>query len=288
MDQEFEERAQALLAGAYDLHMHAAPSPFNRLLDDFALVDEAGQAGMAGIMLKSHYESTAARAQLVNRHSDSSAVAYGGIVLNWPVGGLNPYAVENALKRDAKIVWMPTRDSQNSLYAGDMPGDFFSRKGITILDEDGALKPVVFEIMDIVKKYGAALATGHLSPEESVLLCREGVRRGVRMVLTHPEFDRTVVDPQTQKELAGAGVWVEKCWYNIAEGNCAAQELAEHIRIVGAEHCFMCTDRGQWNREHPVEAMLRFISILLEQGISEEEVTSMLQDVPAKVLGLVS
>lgn len=288
MDQAFEERAQALLAGAYDLHMHAAPSPFNRLMDDFALVDEAGQAGMAGIMLKSHYESTAARAQLVNQHSDSSAVAYGGIVLNWPVGGLNPYAVENALKRDAKIVWMPTRDSQNSLYAGDMPGDFFSRKGITILDESGTLKPVVFEIMDIVKKYGATLATGHLSPEESVLLCREGVCRGVRMVLTHPEFDRTVVDPQTQKELADAGVWVEKCWYNIAEGNCTAQELTQHIRVIGAEHCFLCTDRGQGNREHPTESMLQFISTLLEQGIAEKDIAVMVRDVPIKVLGLVS
>lgn len=288
MDQELEKRARPLLSGAYDLHMHAAPSPFNRLLDDFALVDEAGQAGMAGIMLKSHYEPTAARAQLVNQHSSSTAVAYGGVVLNWPVGGLNPYAVENALKRDAKIVWMPTRDSKNSLYAGDMPGDFFSRHGLTILDEDGALKPVVFEIMDIVKKYNAALATGHLSPEESVLLCREGVRRGIRMVLTHPEFNRTIVDAQTQRELASAGVWVEKCWYNIAEGNCTAQEMAEHIRIVGAERCFLCTDRGQGNREHPTEAMLRFISALLGQGISEEEIAAMVRDVPVKVLGLVS
>lgn len=49
--------------------------------------------------------------------------------------------------------------------------------------------------------------------------------RDVRMVLTHPEFDRTVVDPQTQKELADAGVWVEKCWYNIAEGNRTAMCL---------------------------------------------------------------
>lgn len=286
MDQEFVTRAQPLLQGAYDLHMHAAPSPFNRLMDDFALVDKAGQAGMAGIMLKSHYESTAARAQLVNRHGNSSAAAYGGIVLNWPAGGLNPYAVENALKRDAKIVWMPTRDAKNSLYAGNMPGDFFTREGITILDEEGALKPVVLEIMDIVKKYGAALATGHLSPKESVLLCREGVRRGVRMVLTHPEFDRTVIDAQTQKELAAAGVWVEKCWYNIAEGNCTAAEMAEHIRTAGVEHCFLSTDRGQGNREQPVEAMLRFISALLEQGISEQEIAVMVRDVPAKVLGL--
>lgn len=50
----------------------------------------------------------------------------------------------------------------------------------------------------------------------------------------------------------------------------------------------MCTDRGQSNHEHPVEAMSRFISTLLEQGISERELTVMIHDVPMKVLGLVT
>ena len=96
------------MQGAYDLHMHAAPSPFHRVLDDYGLLEEAGRAGMAGIMLKSHYESTIARAILANIHCASCTKAYGGLVLNWPVGGLNPYAVENAMKRGCRIVWMPT------------------------------------------------------------------------------------------------------------------------------------------------------------------------------------
>ena len=117
------------MQGAYDLHMHAAPSPFHRVLDDYGLLEEAGRAGMAGIMLKSHYESTIARAILANIHCASCTKAYGGLVLNWPVGGLNPYAVENAMKRGCRIVWMPTRDAKNSLCSGNMPGDFFDRSG---------------------------------------------------------------------------------------------------------------------------------------------------------------
>jgi len=285
MDQT-SEQARTLLKGAYDLHMHAAPSPFARALDDFELLREAGDAGMAGIVLKSHYEPTAARAELANRHSSSGAKAYGGLVLNWPVGGLNPYAVENALKRDAKIIWMPTRDAQNSLISGDMPGDFFKREGITILDGQGALKPEVLEILEIVKRWDAALATGHLSPEESVLLCREGARQGVRMVLTHPEFDRTTVDARTQRELAAAGVFIEKCWYNIAESNCTTQEMVHNIRTVGPEHCFLSSDRGQGNREHPAEGMLRFLSVLLEEGLSPDSLYTMTHDIPVQVLGL--
>ena len=153
LDKQLLQTAHQLIQGGYDLHVHAAPSPFSRLMDDFALLEDAGRAGMGGIMLKSHYEPTAARAAIANAHCSSEAVAFGAVVLNCPVGGLNPYAVENALKRDAKIIWMPTRDAKNSLRVGDMPGDFFSREGITALDDEGALKPEVLEIMDIVKKY---------------------------------------------------------------------------------------------------------------------------------------
>ena len=281
-----EKIVSSLLSGAYDLHMHAAPSPFGRLMDDFGLVEEAGAAGMAGIILKSHYEATGPRAQLVNAHSGSKCKAYGGIVLNWPVGGLNPYAAENALKRGASIVWMPTRDSANSLRSGNMPGDFFDRPGIVIQDESGALKPEVPEILRIAKRYNAAVATGHISPEESVLLCRKGREMGTRMVLTHPEFDRTAVAPAIQKELAGLGVYIEKCWYNIAEGNCTAEEMADSIRAVGCEHCFLVTDRGQGNREHPVEGMRRFLHTLVQAGFTEEELYTMTHTVPALVLGL--
>ena len=194
---ERKEVLERLVKGAYDLHMHAAPSPFGRAMDDYGLLQEADAAGMGGIMLKSHYESTAARAQLVNAHAGCTAKAFGGIVLNWPVGGLNPYAAENALIRDARILWMPTRDSANSLLSGNMPGDFFSRPGISVVDEAGSLKPEVVEILNIAKKYNAAVATGHISPEESITLCKAGAAMGVRMILTHPEFDRTVVDAAT-------------------------------------------------------------------------------------------
>ncbi len=284
MNKEFD--AAELMKGAYDLHMHPSPSPFSRKMDDFELLKAAGRAGMAGIMLKSHYEPTAARADLVNEHSASCTKAYGGIVLNWPVGGLNPFAVENALVRNCRIVWMPTRDAANSLLSGNMPGDFFDRKGISVLDEAGDVRGEVKEILEIAKKHDAAVATGHISPAESVAVCREGIARKARMVLTHPEFSRTRIGAETQKELADQGVYIEKCWYNIAEGNCTAEEMAANIRTVGAEHCFLCTDRGQHNREMPVEGMLQFLNVLHEHGISEDELYIMTHIVPAEVLGI--
>lgn len=278
--------ASELIHGTYDLHIHAAPSPFNRALDDMQLLRAAGEAGMAGILLKSHYEPTAARAEVANRYAGSSATAYGAIALNWPVGGLNPYAVHNALKRGAKIVFMPTRDAANSLVSGDMPGDFFHRPGIHILTEDGKLKPEVYDILSVLAECGVTLATGHISPEESILLCKEGIRKGVRMVLTHPEFSRTRIPADTQRELAKLGVLIEKCWYNIGGNECTAEVMAQHIRQVGAEHCYMTTDRGQADKEFPVDAMKNFIATMLNQGISEREIRTMTHDIPKIVLGI--
>ena len=72
---------------------------------------------------------------------------------------------------------------------------------------------------------------------------------------------------------------------NVAEKECTAQEMADHIRVVGAEHCFMVTDRGQTSREHPVEAMKLFMQTLLDEGITEDEIYVMTHTVPRKVLG---
>lgn len=279
-----QQRCEVMLQGAYDLHIHPAPSPFGRALDDIQLLQAAGRAGMAGILLKSHYESTAARAELANRYADSPATAYGALALNWPSGGLNPYAVHNALKRGAKIIFMPTRDAANSLLSGDMPGDFFRRPGLTILSEGGSLKPAVYEILDAVKQYGAVLATGHISPEESVLLCREGVRLGVRMILTHPEFTRTRISASVQKELADLGVYIEKCWYNIDEKECTPGEMASHIKTVGASRCYLTTDRGQRGRGLPAEALKHFLAALLQAGLSEQELFQMTHTVPKEIV----
>lgn len=275
------QKAIALLAGAYDLHTHTIPSHVPRALDDMALLQEAAQYNMAGVLIKNHYEPTGARAALVNRLANlPNTKAYGGVVLNHPVGGLNPYAAESALKMGASIVWMPTRDAANCLLTGDMPGDFFKRPGISVLNEADKLLPVVYDIMDVVKKYDACLATGHISTRESLLLCKEGCARGVKMIFTHPEWDRTTASAQAQCEAADYGARIEKNWYNIAENNCTPERMMANIRAVGCHRVYLATDRGQAEAEHPAEAMVRFVQLLLENAFSDSEIRDMIVKVP--------
>src|SRR5262245_40795307 len=104
------DRARVIVQGAYDLHVHVAPDVPRRKIDDVTLAHRFAEVGLAGFGLKSHYTSTAERAQVV-----SSLVpgvrAIGTLTLNWAVGGMNALAVEIAAREGAKIGWMPTVDS---------------------------------------------------------------------------------------------------------------------------------------------------------------------------------
>lgn len=288
-DTDTRKAALDIIRGGFDLHTHTEPSAFSRALDDFELLREADELGMAGVLIKAHYGSTAPRAALLNRSGHYRAKAFGGLVLNHPTGGLNPYSVENALKMGASIIWMPTRDSANCLTYGDMPGDFFTRPGISVFapaDRSGSakLRTEVREIFEIVKRYDGWLATGHLSTEESILLCREGRKAGVNMILTHPEWDRTKIPGTIQQELAALGVLVEKNWLNLAEGSVTPSEMASNIRLAGVDHVYLATDRGQAGAEHPAEGMLRFIQTLLREGFSHAELETMVRTVPARIV----
>ncbi|MDU1910936.1 DUF6282 family protein [Fusobacterium sp.] len=277
-----ENRSHAieLIKGAYDLHIHPYPSHVKRALNDFQLMDEADKVGLGGVLIKNHYEPTGARALLMNYSKKYKTKAYGGIVLNWPVGGLNPYALESSLNLGASIVWMPTRDAYNCLLHGDMEGDFFKRPGIKILNEKDQLLPAVYDIFDIVSKYGVPLATGHISAKESIILCKEGRKRNIKMVLTHPEWERTYMPLEKQKELAEIGVKIEKCWYNIAESNCTVEHMIRTIREIGTENIYISTDRGQVERKKPIEEFINFVEVLLKNNFKEEDIKNLICNVP--------
>ena len=59
------ERARALVRGAVDYHVHVAPDFVARRITDAELARRCLETGQAGFGLKSHYSSTAERAQVV-------------------------------------------------------------------------------------------------------------------------------------------------------------------------------------------------------------------------------
>lgn len=291
-------RCDELLRGAIDLHQHAAPSLFERVTDDFGLAAEARLRGMRGVLIKAHEQDTTGRAFLVRKQVPGVEV-FGGIVLNWVAGGLNPYAVEASIKLGARMVWMPTLSAQHHIdfFGGSHFGRSMvtrtplraARRGIRILNEHGELTAETREILGLIAEADICLSTGHLSPQEITLLVREARKVGVKKILvTHPDLNLSGLSTEDQKALAAEGAFLEKdliammpAWQSIS-----LEATAKSIREAGPKHCVLGTDFGQLHHPAPAEGLRIFIQMLLERGITAEEITTMVATNPARLLGL--
>jgi len=162
------------LEGAVDLHVRSSPDVDRRRFNDLELARAAKDAGVGAILIKSHQNSTVERAWLVAQCVPGIRV-YGGLVLNETVGGLNPAAVRLALALGARQIWMPTRSAQNHRMHHGQAG------GISILDAQGRLLPVVEEILRAMAQSDCILGTGHLSPLEASVLIEAAAALGVSL-----------------------------------------------------------------------------------------------------------
>ena len=104
------------------------------------------------------------------------------------------------------------------------------------------------------------------------------------MILTHPDFPRTLVDIDMQVELADLGVYIEKTWFNIALGGVSIKKTAEDIRRIGSGRVYIATDRGQKDMPSPTMEMKRFITGLLDEGVSEAQIRDLVQKVPERIV----
>jgi len=55
---------------------------------------------------------------------------------------------------------------------------------------------------------------------------------------------------------------------------------------IGAAHCIMSTDAGQWLNPPAAQQMGIYIKEALKSGISAQDVRCMVADNPAKILGI--
>lgn len=276
------EMAQSLLEGAYDLHIHASPDVKERCVSDVEAAQQARDVGMAGILIKNHYTLTADRASIATNLTDFPT--YGSIALNLSVGGLNPAAVETAVKMGAREIWMPTVDSKSYLDF-HKPG---SNEGISLLDERGDLTGAVDPILELIAQNRIILGTGHISSEESISLVKRAREFGVEKILvTHP-MEPAINMPQSQmKELAGEGVFIEHDYVfltHVVENPLSIEAVVEAIRGVEPRFTMLATDCGQKENPPPSICLRDFICQLLRAGISREEIRTMIRDNPERLL----
>jgi hypothetical protein len=172
------------ITGVVDFHVHTAPSLVERHHHDGEVMPLAAAAGIETVVLKAHEGSTAERAALLG------GGAVGSVVLNSPVGGANPDAVEVAARLGARVVWMPTISSE-AHQAAASSAELEAHRGVTLrtvpVTADGALLDEWLEVFDVVARHDLVLSSGHLTADETVVAFAAARARGVRrLVVTHP------------------------------------------------------------------------------------------------------
>jgi hypothetical protein len=294
-DQEVRpsERARVIVQGAYDLHVHVSPDVPRRKIDDVALAHRFAEVGLAGFGLKSHYTSTAERAQIV-----SAAVpgvrAVGTLTLNRAVGGMNALAVEIAAREGARIVWMPTVDSpaETAGRTEPKPGDNvpqwarlqhelrelgLSVEAVHVTDAESALLPETRDVLRAIARHGLILATGHLARDDTFAVVDGAFAEGVEhVVVTHPEFPCQDFSLADQGDLAARGCLLERCLTTPHSGKTTWEHVFDGIRAVGVERTIFSSDCG--NPDYPAveDGLALWADRLLAAAFDEEAVREMI------------
>jgi len=235
---------------------------------------------MKAILIKSHATITADIAALLQPLVPGLLI-FGGVALNDPLGGLNPHAVEAALKLGARQVWMPTLSAANQFRYDRKKG------GITILTREGRLKKEVNEILEILSQHDVILSTGHLSLRETRVLIREAKRKKIQKILvTHPDHHLLAIPVEDQQNLAREGVYFDRCFPTEEMCVLTMEKMAALIREVGVSSTVLSTDFGQPQNPTPVEGMNLYIRGLKGYGFSDREIDQMVKVNPARLLNI--
>jgi hypothetical protein len=286
------DRARELVRGAYDLHVHVAPDVPSRRIDDVSLAHRCAEVGLAGFGLKSHYTSTAERAQIVSA-AVPGVQAIGTITLNWAVGGMNALAVEIAAREGARIVWMPTFDSPSETAGRSepKPGDNvpqwaklqhelrqlgFSIAAVEVTDGNGALLPETRLVLETIARHGMILATAHLGRDDTFAVVDGAFAAGVEtVVVTHPEFTSQNFSIEDQVALADKGCLIERCLTTPYSRKTTYEHVFDGVRAVGIERNFFSSDCGNPDYPPVEDGLAIWADRLLEAGFGDDEIREM-------------
>jgi Family of unknown function (DUF6282) len=274
-----------VLRGTIDIHVHSDPDNVPRSLDGLEAARLARSKGMRGIVLKNHYDPTAGLAFLARKEAPGLEV-FGGIDLNLPVGGMNPVAVEHMTAIAGgwgRIVWMSTFDAENQVRYSRESRPFVS------VARDGVLTDSTKAVISVIARHRLVLATGHVSPDEALLLLREARRQGVEhLIVTHAMNPPVLMDVPQMQEAAAQGAYIEFVGGTLKTREAAARmdRIADAIRKVGPQFCILSSDLGQKGNELPPDGFAAFILALRARGFTGPELERMSKQNPAQLLAL--
>jgi uncharacterized protein DUF6282 len=274
------------IIGAIDLHAHHDPDSYPRYADAFEIARLTKDRGLRGLVLKNHWSETAGIAYLARKYATPGFEVFGSVTLDTPTGGVNPQAVRymaDVVGGYGRIVWMPTHDSEHEVRYNKEQRPFVR------VSRDGKLLPEVHEVIAIVAQHDLTLATGHVTPEETLQILKAAKAAGVRrLIVTHPLLDPqfTWMSIEQLREAANLGAFIELTGGAVtAEGEPKRRALAA-LKDIGASHFIVGSDAGLAGRANHTDTLALAAKALRAAGISDADLTLMFKDNPAFLVKL--
>jgi len=269
--------------GLIDLHVHTAPDVRVRKFTDDGLAAAVLASGARGAVLKSHNSCTAERAWLARARYAGTEI-HGSLVLNSSAGGVNPAVVTHAIRMGAKIIWLPTLMAENHRrYEGKTGGE--------PVVHEGRVTPALAEVLRLAAEADIAVATGHLSADESVIVARVAWALGVKkFLITHPEHPVVAMSVEQQAALLAEGpVIFERCYSHPGgDGHYRLNFEAnlQAIETLGTESTVLDSDCGQVENPQWPEVWSEIYRYYLDHHITPAALRHMTCDLPARLLNL--
>lgn len=290
---EYMDDVDELLKGVCDIHLHAAPDSRERSVDEWHFAHDAQRAGYRAVMFKSNDFSCHDRAYII-RQGLSGMDIFGSLCMNRVHGDkVNVSAAEKAVATSGglcRCIWMPTLDAA---YHYRCEGR--KESGIPVLDDKGKVLPEVVQVMEICAEAKIIFATGHCSPEESLVLAEKAHEIGLeRFVVTHANAHFWKMTPQQIRRCVDYGAYIEHCYLPCLWGEGTKmpqyerQSIEEFIQFINIapERSFISTDLGQAVMPHPITGLRDCIIRLLEAGISQNDIDNLIRKNPSYLIGL--
>jgi hypothetical protein len=283
-----------------DMHVHIGPEFLRRKYSAETLAAEARREGF-GVVMKNHFQPTTAQVSQIRRPDDKVALV-GSVALNFGCGGVDDHGVRSALsgwKRDVTaadpdperfVVWMPTLCCEAHLRCynrHDLSEDWGVKAKYTKFYAEGAgysldaantdKMAALRRALQVIADNDLILATGHFDRNETLTLVKTAYEMGIRrIIMTHPLFQSTELDPKTMSRMwEQYGAYSELAFVNLAMDHLTYDQYIEVIKSVGAQGVILSSDVGQIFSPTVGEAMREFFSEFRKRGIKEDDVVQM-------------
>lgn len=282
------DRVWRLMDGLIDVHCHSGfAATTNRLYDVLDLAKQASSVGQRAFVTKAHNIPTALSSLIAQKAHNEWAQnngkhkvdLFGGVVLNYAVGGLNPDAVVSAYRLGGKYVWLPNMDAAHHRKVVGAKG------GIELIDEKGEVVPELKDILYLIAEGDMVLGIGHNSTRERLAVVDEAIKIGVKRIeVNHINFPMSRMTIEQAKWFAEKGAFLGIYVMGFQPPTFHLEETLNIINKVGADNIVIASDCGHFEFPSPVEGLRLIITHLLVQGVKDEDVKKMVKLNPEKLL----